>query len=61
MATPEIFAITRGLQLPPYSHRSYQIEVEVGEGRIVRGELAVGPDRPPLEVPDIHSQHSRLN
>jgi hypothetical protein len=58
---PEVLPISRGLQLPPNRHRSHQLQVEVRKGRIVRGELAVGPDRPSLEVPDIHSQHSRLN
>ncbi len=58
---PEVLSPSRGLQLPPYGYRSDQREVQAGERRIVWRELAVGPDRPPLELPDIHSQHSRLN
>ncbi len=58
---PEVLPISGGLQLPPHSHWSDQREVQSGERRIVGCELAISPDRPPLEVPDIHSQHSRLN
>jgi hypothetical protein len=61
VAAPEVLPFSRGLQLPPHSHRSHQREVQAGECRIVGCELAIGPDRPPLELPDIHSQHSRLN
>jgi len=61
VAPPEVLAFSRGLQPPPHCYRSNQREVQAGERRIVRCELAVGPDRPPLELPDIHSQHSRLN
>jgi hypothetical protein len=58
---PEVFPVSGGLQPPPHSHRSDQREVQSGERRIVGCELAIRPDRPPLELPDIHSQHSRLN
>jgi hypothetical protein len=61
MPAPEVLPVSGGLQLPPHSHRSDQREVQSGKRRIVGRELAVRPDRPSLELPDIHSQHSRLS
>ena len=58
---PEVLAFAGGLQLTTHHHRSYQIEPQAFERQIVGRKLPLGPDGTPLEVPDIHAQHSPLS
>jgi hypothetical protein len=58
--TPEVLAVTSGLQLAIHLHRPCQVEVQPLERRIAGRELADGPHGTSVEVPDVDSQHSRL-
>ena len=60
-APPEILSCPGGMQLTSYRNRTYQIEVQPVEGRIVGPKLPHRPHGATLKVPDVHSQHSRLN
>ena len=60
ITSPEVLAFTSGLQLPMDDDRSYQLEPQALEGRIVGQELTLGPNRTSSKVPDIHAQHSPL-
>jgi hypothetical protein len=60
MAAPEVFTLTGGLELALYLYRPVQLQVEPVEHGIAGLELPDRLDRPPLEVPDVHSQHSPL-
>ena len=60
IASPEVLAIAGGLQLTLHRHRTHQIQSQPFESRILRRELAYGPDGPPVEVPNVHAQHSPL-
>jgi len=60
IASPEVLPIAGGLQLPLHRHRTHQVQPQPLERRILRRELAYGPDGPPLEVPNVHAQHSPL-
>ena len=57
---PEVFIASGGLQLAAHRDRPLQPQRQPLERGVVRVELRVGPNRPPLEIPDVHSQHSRL-
>jgi hypothetical protein len=57
---PEVFTIARGLELTPDRHRTFKIEPQPLKRRIAGLELADGLDGTPLQVPNVHSQHSRL-
>ena len=59
-AAPEVLAVARGLQLAVDRHRAGEAQVQPLERRIVGIEPPVGPDGAALQVPDVHSQHSRL-
>ena len=60
IASPEVLSIAGCLQLTLHRHRTHQIQPQALERRILRRELAHGPDGPPLEVPNVHAQHSPL-
>src|SRR5215216_616519 len=59
-AAPEVLAVARGLQLAIDRHRTGEAEIQPFERGIVGVEPPVGPDGATLQVPDVHSQHSRL-
>jgi len=59
-APPEVLAMAGGLQLSRHRHRADQIQVQPIERGIVGLQLSHRPNRSPLKVPDVHSQHSRL-
>jgi hypothetical protein len=59
-APPQIFPMASGLQLPRYRYRTNQVQIQPFKCRIVGLKLSHRPDRSPLKVPDVHSQHSRL-
>ena len=58
---PEILPCPGGLQLPRYRNRAHQIEVQPLKGGVVGPKLPHRPHRAALKVPDVHTQHSRLN
>ncbi len=60
ITSPEVFSIAGGLQLALYRHRTHQVQSQPFERRILGRELAYGPDGPPMEIPNIHAQHSPL-
>lgn len=60
IASPEVLSIAGRLQLALHRHRTYQVQPQPFEGRILGRELALGPDGPPLKVPNVHAQHSAL-
>ena len=60
IASPEVLSIAGGLQLALHGHRTHQIQSQPFERRILRREFAHGPDGPPVEVPNVHAQHSPL-
>ena len=57
---PQVLALPRRLQLALHLHRPVQLEVETLERGIAGLELTDRLDRAALQVPDVHSQHSRL-
>ena len=60
IASPEVLSIAGGLQLALHRHRTDQVQSQPFERRILRRELAYGPDGPSLKVPNVHAQHSPL-
>ena len=60
IASPEVLPLAGGLQLAVHCHRPHQVQSQPFERWILRRELAHGPDGPPLEVPNVHAQHSPL-
>jgi hypothetical protein len=60
IASPEVLTIAGGLQLALHRHWTHQIQSQPFECRILRRELAYGLDRPPVEIPNVHAQHSPL-
>jgi len=58
--TPEVFTRTRGLKLPVYQHRAYQVKIQPFERRIIGLQLTNSLDGSSLQVPYVHSEHSRL-
>ena len=60
IASPQVLSIAGRLQLALHCHRTDQVQSQSIERRILRRELAHGPDGPPLEVPNVHAQHSPL-
>jgi hypothetical protein len=58
---PEILPFARGLQLPCHGDRAYQIQVQPFKGGVVGPKLPHRSNRAPLKLPEVHSQHSRLN
>ena len=60
IASPEVLPVAGGLQLTLHCHRTHQVQSQPFERRILRRELAYGPDGPPVEVPNVHAQHSPL-
>ena len=61
MPAPEILSRPSRLQLPRHRHRPSQVQIQSFECGIVRPEIPHRTYRAPLKVPDINSQHSRLN
>ena len=59
-APPQVLTLAGGLQLPGYRQRTDQLEPQSIERVIVRLKLAYRSYGAPLQVPYIHSQHSRL-
>ena len=57
---PEILAFARGLEMTVNQDTPDQIEIESLERWIIRAERPFGTCGTPLQVPDIHSQHSLL-
>jgi hypothetical protein len=60
VAPPQIFSIAGYLQLALHRDRTDEVKPQPLEGWILGRELTYGADRPPLEFPDIHAQHSPL-
>ena len=59
-AAPQVLPTAAGLYLPFHRYRTDEIQIQPFKCRIVGLKLTLRPDRSPLEVPDVHSQHSRL-
>lgn len=60
-APPQVLTQPGGLQLPRYRYRPNQVQIQPIECGIIRLKLPHRANRSPLKVPDVHSQHSRLN
>jgi hypothetical protein len=60
-APPQVITIPRSLQLPCDRDGPNQMQLQTFESGIVGPKLPHGPDRASLKVPDVNSQHSRLN
>ena len=56
---PEVLSVAGGLQLAGDRHRSTRPSSSPSNAGS-SGSSPLGPDGPSLEVPDVHSQHSRL-
>jgi len=59
-STPEVLAFAGGLELTVYQDVSDQIEAESLKGGVVGLEFACCLNGTALQVPNVHSQHSRL-
>jgi hypothetical protein len=59
-SSPEVLSLAGRLKLAIDEDITHDIEIESLEGRIVSSELPFGTDGTALQVPNIHSQHSRL-
>jgi hypothetical protein len=58
--TPQVLARTGSLKLARDRYRSYQVKIQPFEGRIVRLQLTNSLDGTSLQIPYVHSEHSRL-
>jgi hypothetical protein len=61
IASPEVLAIASGLELALDPHRTHQVQSQPFKRRILWRELAYGLDGPPVEVSNVHAEHSPLN
>ena len=59
-SSPEVLSLGGCLKLAIDEDITHDIEVESLEGRIAPSERPFGTDGTALQVPNIHSQHSRL-
>ena len=57
---PQVLALVCRLKLPCYGNRADQVQIQALERGIVGLKLSHGPDRAPLKIPYVYSQHSRL-
>jgi hypothetical protein len=58
---PEVLTIAGCLKLAFDRHRAHQVQIQAFKCGVVGLKLTDRPHGAPLEVPDVHSQHSRLN
>jgi len=58
--SPEVLPLAGRLKLAIDKDITHDTEIESLEGRIASSELPFGTDGTALQVPNIHSQHSRL-
>jgi hypothetical protein len=58
---PQVFTGTRSLELSGYRHRTHKVKIQSFERRIIGLQLTNSLDGSSLEVPNVHSEHSRLN
>src|SRR5215213_1158058 len=59
-AAPEVFSVARHLELAVDRDRASEAEPQALEHLVVGIEPSVGPHGTALEIPNVHSQHSRL-
>jgi hypothetical protein len=60
-SSPQVLARASGLELAGDGYRSYKVKIQPLECRVIRLQLANGLDGTSLQIPDVHSEHSRLN
>jgi hypothetical protein len=60
-SAPEVFAVTGRLQLAVDRDGAHQMQIQTLESGVVGLQLPNCSHRASMKVPDIHSQHSRLN
>jgi hypothetical protein len=59
--TPQVLAWAGSLELTRDRYGAHEVKIQTFERRIVRLQLTNSLDGPPLQVPYVHSEHSRLN
>ena len=61
LSPPEVLPVAGRLQLPGYRYWPLKVQVQAFECRIVGSKLPYRAHRAALKIPDVNSQHSRLN